>query len=579
MAENYNKIGTELNMSLQASDAEREKSLDLNVGFEEKTETWDLIIRYVNDISEIAKRVPFTYAELLNNYAVIKIRQDLIEPLSRQEDIIWIEKPKSLVYQVFSAIRASCIPPVTVPPAGLSGEGTVSSVIDSGLNIFRREFRNADGTTKLEGFWNQSMDYYISGFGEAQDNREPPYGRGHFYSREELNFILNRFGENPPYDVIQKFDNSGHGTAVGGIIQAVAEKTRLLPVKMAEQTRNQFPRTTELMEGIDFSVRYSMSENVPMAINMSFGNNYGDHASNSFLETYIDSISTLSRMTIVTGTGNDGASSRHAQGILGNVSYTRHEFLVSEYETGINLQIWRNYADVVDIFLITPSNIEVGPFNLTAETMKYTVGKNRIFVINGSPTPYNRYQETYISMIPTGDYLEAGLWQIRMNPKRIIDGRYDIYLPVSGSTSGDVHFLRPSLYTTLTIPATSARIISVGAYDHIRNSYAQFSGRGYTVNQMVKPDLAAPGVNLIVPSVDQEGYVSVSGTSFAAPFVTGSAALLMEWGIIRNHDPYLYGEKVKSYLISGAKSLPGFRTYPNPEIGYGVLCLDDSIPR
>lgn len=574
MAEN--KIGTELNMSLQIDEEERMKSLDLNVGYTEETRIWTLIIRYINDITRIAEAVPFTYAELLNNYAVIQIREELIVPLSRQPDIIWIEKPKSLYTEIYSAVRASCIPPVTEAPFGLSGAGTVSAVIDSGLNIFRREFRNADGSTKLQGFWSQSEDYYVSGY-EGEENTEPPYGRGHFYGQEELNLILERFGENPPVTVIRQFDTSGHGTAVGGVIQGSAERTKLLPVKLAEPD-NQFPRTTELMEGIDFAARYSMAENIPMAINLSFGNNYGDHASNSFLETYIDSIATLSKLTLVTGTGNDGATGRHAQGVLGNVSYARHEFFVSEYQTGINLQIWKNYSDVVDIFLVTPSNVELGPFNQTADVMQYSTGRNRVAVINGSPTPYNRYQETYISVIPENDYIESGIWQVMMNPKRIIDGRYDIFLPVSGSTSGDVNFLRPSLYTTLTIPSTSQRIISVGAYDHRNKSYAPFSGRGYTVNDIVKPDLAAPGVDLIVPSVYQQGYDTVSGTSFAAPFVTGSAALLMEWGIIRGNDPYLYGEKVKSYLISGAQKLTGFRNYPNPEIGYGTLCLRASLP-
>ena len=74
------------------------------------------------------------------------------------------------------------------------------------------------------------------------------------------------------------------------------------------------------------------------------------------------------------------------------------------------------------------------------------------------------------------------------------------------------------------------------------------------------------------------GYSAVTGTSFAAPMVTGAAALLMEWGIVRGNDPYLYSDKVKAYLRKGAKALPGFEAYPNPEVGWGALCVSESLP-
>jgi minor extracellular serine protease Vpr len=132
--------------------------------------------------------------------------------------------------------------------------------------------------------------------------------------------------------------------------------------------------------------------------------------------------------------------------------------------------------------------------------------------------------------------------------------------------------------TTLTIPSTASRVVSVGAYDDSYLSYADFSGRGYTrLNTSVKPDLAAPGVGIMAPRAGG-GYGPVTGTSFAAPFVSGSAALMMEWGIVRGNDPFLYGEKVKAYLIRGARPLPGETIYPNQRLGFGRLCLEDSFP-
>lgn len=93
----------------------------------------------------------------------------------------------------------------------------------------------------------------------------------------------------------------------------------------------------------------------------------------------------------------------------------------------------------------------------------------------------------------------------------------------------------------------------------------------------VKPDIAAPGTNINTVGPNNT-FVQVSGTSFATPFVTGSAALMMEWGIVRGNDPFLYGEKVKAYFRRGARELRGESVYPNDKVGYGALCVESSIP-
>lgn len=139
-------------------------------------------------------------------------------------------------------------------------------------------------------------------------------------------------------------------------------------------------------------------------------------------------------------------------------------------------------------------------------------------------------------------------------------------------------FLFPTETGTLTIPSTASRTIGVGAYDALTFSYVDFSGRGQRgAGRLSKPDIVAPGVNVTAPTTSGT-YASFSGTSFATPFVTGGAALMMEWGIIKENDPYLYGEKVKAYMQRGARPLPGFTEYPNPQVGYGALCVRDSIP-
>ena len=153
-----------------------------------------------------------------------------------------------------------------------------------------------------------------------------------------------------------------------------------------------------------------------------------------------------------------------------------------------------------------------------------------------------------------------------------------MWLPSENVLNRGTGFLYPTDNTTLTIPSTADRVISVGAYDALTFAYADFSGRGFTrMLNLVKPDIVAPGVN-VTTAVVGGGYAEFSGTSFATPFVTGSTALLMEWGIIQGNDPYLYGEKVKAYLRRGARPLPGFTEYPNPQVGYGALCVSESLP-
>ena len=140
------------------------------------------------------------------------------------------------------------------------------------------------------------------------------------------------------------------------------------------------------------------------------------------------------------------------------------------------------------------------------------------------------------------------------------------------------YFLRSTPDITLTIPSTASMAVTVGAYNSDYQTYADFSGRGFTrVTNQVKPDIAAPGVN-IMTTKSGGGYEAVTGTSFAAPFVTGSGALLMQWGIVDGRDEFLYGEKLKAYLMRGARQIPGYDSWPNPQLGWGLICLRDSLP-
>ena len=271
------------------------------------------------------------------------------------------------------------------------------------------------------------------------------------------------------------------------------------------------------------------------------------------------------KTVICIGAGNEAASAGHTSGILKEEEETVVELAVQEKQTSFGVQIWKEYTDEVAISLISPSGVRVGPIQERLGSQRFTLNQTQILLYYGEPSPYSTSQEIYIDFIPEGDYVDAGVWKFELRPGRIVSGRYDLWLPSEGALNQGTEFLFPIDNTTITIPATAESVISVGAYNALDFSYADFSGRGPERESQFfqKPDLVAPGVDIttIEPG---GGITTVSGTSFATPFVTGGAALLLEWGIVRGNDLYLYGEKVKAYLRKGAKPLPGFTQYPNP---------------
>ena len=257
------------------------------------------------------------------------------------------------------------------------------------------------------------------------------------------------------------------------------------------------------------------------------------------------------------------------------------ELAVQQREPALSIQIWKSYVDEMGVSVISPSGRQAGPFYEFLGAQRYILGDTELLIYYGEPKPYSVKQEIYLSLLPGKQYIESGVWKIVLTPGRIVDGEYQMWLPTQTSLNMGTAFLQPNSMSTLTIPSTASLAVTVAAYDARTFSYADFSGRGpagmYEGENVLKPDIAAPGVRVTAP-VPGGGYQSFSGTSFAAPFVTGSAALLMEWGIVRGNDPYLYGEKVKAYLRKGAKQLAGYERWPNALLGYGALCVRDSLP-
>lgn len=559
------KLENLLNISLQATKEEREKSEELGIGYDPEQNTWELIVRYTGSLDGLRIRYPqIRIRELLNQYAVLIVPETLVDAVSQETVIEYLEKPKQLYFELQAGKAASCINAVQQGmnnPFGLFGKGTIVAVIDTGIRAESMEFRNADGSTRILNIWDQTT--------------------GTEYDRSQIDEALQN--ETKDTAGIPGADVLGHGTQVAAIAcgsSGVAAQADILVVKLGLAAKNGFPRTTQLMEALDYVVRKAIDYGKPLAVNISFGNNYGDHTGSSLLENFINDIADSWKCSICIGSGNEGLGAVHTGGTLTEDMEETVELAVSSYETGLSIQIWKDYWDDIAVEIIAPSGRNLGRIQENSRVSRIRYEDMELLTYFGEPSPFRIRQEIYIDMIPQTVYIQSGLWKFRLIPRSIRNGRYDMWLPAQGALNFGTGFTSPDSASTFTIPSAAAKAVTVGAYDAGTGSAAPFSGQGYIVeiggSLMVKPELAAPGVNVLVPSVS--GMARVSGTSYATPFVTGSAALLMEWGIVRGNDTFLYGEKLKAYLIKGAEPLAG-AAVPDTQTGWGRLCLKNSLPQ
>ncbi len=580
-----------LNLALETPLSERLQSGNLNVGYSVSSRTWEFIVKYSGSIAGIAAAFPGVVAEeLIAGYGILTVPENLVGEVLERTEIEYAEIPKRLYFADFQARSASCILQVTESYPNLTGRGVVIAVIDSGIDYTLPHFRNPDGSTRILALWDQGQ--------QRSEKYSPPEGffQGRLYTENDINESLDMLqadNEDGTQRNLLSLDTSGHGTAVTGIAasgevenyKGVAPESSLVIVKLANTDRQSFPRTTEMMRALTFVIRFCEQRSLPVAVNMSFGNSYGSHNGGSILERFIDNISEIGRNVICIGTGNEGAGGGHFSDVVRQGRPLRAEFAVASYEAALNLQIWKNYIDTYRITITAP----LGQSFIIQEQLQgqaeAILENTKLLVYAGEPKPYTTNQEVYIEFLPQRDYIDSGVWIVTFEPVDVKNGYIYMYLPGEAARSSGTRFVSSTPEVTLTIPSTAERAIAVGAYNSVYNAYADFSGRGYA-NQSsgngereigkVRPTLVAPGVSLqaITPGGT---YQYVSGTSFATPIVTGSAALMMEWGIVRGEDAFLYGEKVKANLIRGAKRFPAPLQWPNELYGWGALCLKESL--
>lgn len=585
------KLDNALELSLDMTEEERAKSEELGVGYSPQEGTWELIVKYQGSLDAV-RALGGVVEELIAGYAIITIPQGRVEALAAIPQIEYVEKPKRLFFQLLEPLAAACISQVQLREPYLSGKDVLLAVIDTGIDYRSNLFRNADGTTRIWDLWDQVLSP-----DEARGFLPPEgFAQGVAFSRQQINEAL--FAGTDALQLLPSMDVSGHGTAVASVaagyagepaFRGVATQSPLLIVRLGNTQAEGFPKTTQLMRAITWCQRKAAEYGMPLCVNLSFGNTYGAHNGTSILERFMDNAAQIGRTSICVGSGNEGSTGGHVARAIQKGEQRTEILSVGSYESALSVQIWLSPMDTYQIVIITPTGnrvtIDAGE---PAGTRKVVYDGTQLLIYVGAANPYAANKEIYVEMLPAygNRYIASGEWQFVFTGVRTATGEYAMYLPSQEARGTQTFFLNPTPQQTYTIPSTSAAVITVGAYDSGSERYADFSGRGtYYVNSSnrlsdfgnVKPDLVAPGVNLSVIGPEDQRLI-VSGTSYATPFVTGACALMMEQGIVRGIDPYCYGEKLKAYLRMGAKPIRGESIYPNERVGWGALCLRDSLP-
>lgn len=506
----------------------------------------------------------------------------------------------------YNAMEASGILSAFNSPAlNNQGKGVLIGLVDTGIDYRSPLFQNPDGTTRIAGIWDQSVpieeDVLPAGVPDYYPMGGASYGTE--YTREQINKAL---ASDDPLSLVSTQDTIGHGTFLAGLAagssipqedftgaapEAELAVVKLKPAKKYLRDFYLIPsdapafQENDIMMGIKYLRMMADRLKKPLVILLAMGSNSGSHIGTSPLSQVTQNYSGFfGIITVIAGGNETGAAHHFYASIPAGTEYEDVEIRVGkeEAERGFVLELWAADADTYTVGFISPSgewisripiiaNNETSiPFLLDATTI--TVNYQLIEAESGSQLIFMRFQTP-----------AAGIWTVRVYNTQRFKGTFHMWLPVQGMISEETVFLRPDPYSTITVPGNSRLPITVGAYDTSTGGIYIHSSRGFTPNQIVKPELAAPGVNILGPSVGRKPgsdtpMTTRTGTSAAAAITAGAAANLLGWGIVEGNYPTMSEASVKSYLIRGAQRNPAL-TYPNREFGYGTLDLFQTFLR
>ena len=573
----------------------------------------ELIFDFTSDYAKRLQQENVCFTPVDDRYNIFYVRQQEIE---RYQGSLYLYQYLPKVYGLMAeefdpiSLENAGILAAQRPPLSLTGEGVVLAFIDTGIRFADSVFRDESGQSRIIGLWDQTLQ-----------SGTPPEGfqYGSYYTKADIDAALRT--ENP-YAEIPSYDTNGHGTAMAGaaagsVVTSVrvtggtvplddaggnavppagdaagsfyssyrgaAPRADIVVVKLREAKRPlrsfyNIPEDvpayaeTDIMLGIKFAESFAETFERPVVVCLGMGSNSGNHGLGSGLAQYLNSLAQKRSRAVVLTTGNEGNAAHHFSGYVpeGEESYETVEIRVGEGEQGFLMEMWGKVPDTLFASIRTPGGEVVPRFRLTAEgsqTFSFIYERTRIIIDSILVEP-NTGEEliTFRFDAPT-----PGVWNIRvynLGPDR--SRQFHLWLPITQFLRRETYFLRPDPYTTLTDPSMTFRAVTVSSYNDANNSFYENSGRGFLSNGLIKPDVAAPGVNVSTP------VGKVTGGSMAAALTAGGVAQFMEWAVVRFNSPSAGSQEIKNYLIRGANRNSSY-TYPNREWGYGGLDIDGTF--
>ena len=543
------------------------------------------IIEYHDDLPDLSAKYDFCF-EIINATHAIAYTPIATLPNNLIHIFGYSIYPSVFGLLDITSVEASGIVRLrNIPALNLRGQGVLIGIIDTGIDYTHDAFKYADGTSRILSLWDQTI--------ESENSRPEGFNYGTEYTQFQLNLALASAN---PLTVVPSVDENGHGTFLAGIaagsrseennFTGVVPDAEIVVVKLkpAKQfTRDFFMipegatcyQENDIMLGVKYLTNISRKSVRPISICIGFGTSQGAHDERGVLSSYLSDIADENGVAVVIAAGNEGNRGHHYYGLVDKVSgYDTVELKVGPNETGFSMELWGDAPSTFSIDILSPTGEYI-------PRVPARIGETReIQFIFEDTKIYLDYQ---VIETQTGDELilmrfrnpTEGIWRFRVYSSSDLDLNFNIWLPMNQFISDTTYFTEPDPEYTLTSPGNTFIPIVVTAYDHTNDSLYINASRGYTRTQQISPSLAAPGVNIIGPTINN-GYKLSTGTSIAAAHTAGVSAMLLEWGIARGNYTQLDSVEIKNFLIRGARRDPNV-TYPNKEWGYGILDIYGSF--
>lgn len=471
-----------------------------------------------------------------------------------------------------------------IPVFNLQGDGILIGIIDTGIDYRHEAFQKADGTSKIISIWDQTIQTGPSPEG---------FFYGTEYTQEQINLALQ---SEEPLSVVPSVDTVGHGTFLAGIaagtpsdansFSGVVPESDIVVVKLKQANpylRNFYLipqdavcfQETDIIFGVNYLLNIASRLNRPISICIGFGTSQGAHDERGVLSTHLSLLADERGVAVTIAGGNEGNRAHHFQGTVANgAEFVTVELRVGPNDTGFSMELWGDAPSTFSIDILSPSGefIPRIPARLGETRVIRFIFENTVIFVD-----YELVESQ------TGDQLilmrfqapTEGIWRFRVYSSSDLDANFHIWLPITNFLNTETYFTEPSPYTTLTSPANTLIPIVVTAYDYTNDSLYINASRGYTRNNNINPDIAAPGVNLIGPDLNN-GYTTSSGTSLSAAHTTGIAAMVLQWNQTAGVFAQVDSVEIRNLLLRGARRDPNL-TYPNREWGYGILDIYNSF--